>query len=330
MRDVSISIITPSFNQGLYLEKTIDSVLSQNYPKLEYIIIDGGSNDNSINIIKKYEKHLTYWVSELDSGQSEAINKGFKKATGDIINWINSDDYYEKDTFKTVAEAFVDPNTQVLCGRGNIINEAGEFIRHSRGTDVYEGNLHKTIGWARMDQPETFFRRSVLEKIGYLRQDLHYLMDRDLWIRFLFNYGLKGIKKIDDKLINFRLHSNSKTVSQLEQFQVDHDSFFYAMARQYSLNEQAAIIASFCEVHKIYQLEIPLSVDVKDIHFILNYYFLRRAEEFYASNERDKARSCLTQVNVHHLPATERKLYRKIAFRNTYVPKSVINLLRKR
>ena len=110
MKYPKITIITPSFNQGNYLEQTIDSVLSQNYSNLEYIIIDGGSADNSVDIIKKYEKHLAYWVSEKDKGQTNAINKGLKIATGDIVNWLNSDDYYEPDALHKVADAFDEKN----------------------------------------------------------------------------------------------------------------------------------------------------------------------------------------------------------------------------
>src|SRR5688500_3818909 len=90
-----ISIITPTYNQGHFIEQTIQSVIEQDYPNLEYIIIDGGSTDDTLSVIKKYEKYISYWISEKDKGQSEAINKGFKKATGDVVNWLNSDDYYE-------------------------------------------------------------------------------------------------------------------------------------------------------------------------------------------------------------------------------------------
>lgn len=119
-----ISIVTPSFNQGKYLEKTILSVLEQDYPNLEYIIIDGGSTDNSVEIIKKYEKHLAYWVSEPDRGQSHAINKGFGHATGEILGWLNSDDYYAPGAPQAIAEAFLaNPDVGAIVGAGEFLFE---------------------------------------------------------------------------------------------------------------------------------------------------------------------------------------------------------------
>jgi glycosyltransferase involved in cell wall biosynthesis len=175
-----ITIITPSFNQGHFIEETICSILDQKYSNLEYIIMDGGSKDNTVEVIKKYEKHITYWVSEKDKGQSDAINKGFRMATGDVINWLNSDDYYEKDALWKVADAFSDPSTNVYLGISRIFGNKGEFF--STGTDVYADNLEKTIGWARIDQPETFFRKSCLDTIGFLDQQFHFIMDKELWI----------------------------------------------------------------------------------------------------------------------------------------------------
>src|SRR6185369_2074543 len=136
----SVSIVTPSFNQGHYLEQCIDSILSQNYPNLEYIIIDGGSTDGSVEIIKKYEKHLTYWQSQPDNGHYSAVNEGFARATGDILCWLNSDDLFHKDGLFKVASVF----------KGH---EDVEFITGKRVGFDAEGNLlsygHELYGWCR-------------------------------------------------------------------------------------------------------------------------------------------------------------------------------------
>ena len=137
-----ISIVTPSFNQGKYLEQTIDSILSQNYANLDYIIIDGGSSDNSVEIIRKYEKYLSFWVSEKDKGQSDAH--------GDIFNWINSDDWLREGTLKHIAEAFENPQTLLFAG--NIVHVRGQEITPMAGTRVFN-NPAKTIGFAAVNQP---------------------------------------------------------------------------------------------------------------------------------------------------------------------------------
>src|ERR1035437_4288596 len=125
-----ISVITPSFNQGKYLESTIKSVLEQDYPNLEYIVIDGGSEDNSVEIIKKYEKHLAYWESVKDKGQSHAINKGFAIATGEILAWLNSDDTYEQNAIYNIAEWFRKyPELDFIYGDVNIIDEKGAVLQ---------------------------------------------------------------------------------------------------------------------------------------------------------------------------------------------------------
>ena len=124
-----ISIITPSYNQGQFLEQTILSILSQDYPNLEYIIMDGGSSDNSVEIIRKHEDNLTYWVSEPDKGQSDAINKGFQRATGDILTWLNSDDYYLPGTLHTVAEYFTQhPDVECIYGDLQVVASNGDLL----------------------------------------------------------------------------------------------------------------------------------------------------------------------------------------------------------
>ena len=152
-----ISIVTPSFNQGKYIEQTILSVINQNYPNLEYIIIDGGSTDETVNIIKKYEPWITYWVSEPDRGQSHAINKGIEKCTGHIFNWLNSDDWYEPNTLFDVASGFnSDKSIQFVSGYENHVMLNGDTSIHD-GTFLKK-TLPETIECCEVAQPSTFFR----------------------------------------------------------------------------------------------------------------------------------------------------------------------------
>ena len=154
-------------------------------------------------------------------------------------------------------------------------------------------------------------------------------MDRDLWIRYLLRYGLQGIKKIPDAIINFRLHNTSKTVSQLGKFQIDHDSFFYSMANQYDLRAEKECIRSVSKINEEFVLGIPPDYQKNTIQKILSYYFLKRANEFYAVNEREKAKACMMHINANHLATSEKGLLRKLSFRNTFVPVSVLQFFRK-
>ncbi|MEQ9443511.1 MAG: glycosyltransferase family 2 protein [Cyclobacteriaceae bacterium] len=327
----SVSIITPSLNQGSFLEQSIQSVLGQQYPNLELIIIDGGSDDNSIEIIKKYEKHIAYWVSETDRGQSDAINKGLRIASGDIVNWLNADDYYEPDTLQKVTAQFSDDQVNVVCGRGKVVTEQGGFIQFSRGTDVYPGNLAKTIGWARIDQPETFFRRNVLEQTGLLNADLHYVMDKAWWINYLLLFRLDGVRMFEEVLVNFRLHDASKTVSQSECFARETDALFLHLAEQNYLETEAKGIREFTDTHEPKDLNnlITESLDLPLVKQVLHYYLLHRADEFYFQHQREKAKTCLSIIDSSLLAAEERSLYQKLKTRCRWVPVPLVKLMRK-
>lgn len=216
-----ISIITPTLNQGQFIEQTINSILSQNYPNLEYIIIDGGSTDNTIEIIKKYEKQITCWISEPDKGQSDAINKGLKLITGDIFNWINSDDYYEPNALWTIARTFTEnPEVEVVCGCENVFENNNEIVSINYGSTICP-NIADTILTAHIDQPSTFWRVDVVKRIGLLSNKYNYLMDADWWVRYLLLHGQKSILNISDKLVNFRLHQSSKTVQFIDKFKIE-------------------------------------------------------------------------------------------------------------
>lgn len=175
-----ISIITPSYNQAKYLEQTIQSVLTQEYANIEYIVIDGGSNDGSVDIIKKYQDKLAYWISEKDNGQADAINKGFAKATGGIIAWLNSDDYYLPETITKAVKVF-EENPEVVLVYGNMlaVDENGKTFNTLNYKQL---TLEDLICFQIIGQPAVFFRKVALEKTNGLNLNFHFLLDHLFWI----------------------------------------------------------------------------------------------------------------------------------------------------
>ena len=196
-----ISIVTPSFNQAATLEETIRSVLLQGYPNLEYIIIDGGSSDASREIIQKYEPWLTYWVSEPDRGQSHAINKGWRKSTGEILAWINSDDLYEKNALFSIADFFNDnKNIGMVYGDCQVIDINGNLLRDTP-TRAFDFKSLVCNHWF-ISQPASFFKKEMVHAVGDIDESLHLIMDWDLYLRA----ALKGfaISYLPKPLAKFR------------------------------------------------------------------------------------------------------------------------------
>jgi len=210
-----ISIITPSFNQGQFIEETIQSVLNQKYPNLEYIVIDGGSTDNTLDVLKKFEGKLK-WISEKDKGQSDGINKGFKMATGDIVAWLNSDDYYLPGALHEVARFFIkNPKAQWVTGDYKIINAEGKEIQKYIVWYKRLLRLFPTFGMLSFAnyiiQPSTFWKSNLLKRVGLLDLKLHFEMDYEYWLRMFQQEKLHVLKK---RLSAFRIHKNSKGGSQ--------------------------------------------------------------------------------------------------------------------
>ncbi|HXG50606.1 MAG TPA: glycosyltransferase family 2 protein [candidate division Zixibacteria bacterium] len=202
-----ISIITPSLNQGRFLEQTIRSVLDQQYSNLEYIIIDGGSTDETLAVLRRYEKHLI-WVSEPDNGQTDAINKGFLRAHGDIVAWLCADDLYEKDTIRRVVEYFQHHTaTGMVYGECLYIDAQGKVIGKYPTTNF---DIESLLSFCFIPQPTVFLRRSVLDRVGILDPALQFAMDLDLWIRVALKEQIDFLPKV---LARYRLHNGSKTVS---------------------------------------------------------------------------------------------------------------------
>lgn len=209
-----VTVVTPSFNQAQYLEATIRSVLEQDYPNLEYIVVDGGSTDGSVEIIKKYAHRLAWWVSEPDRGQSHAINKGLSRATGDVIAYLNSDDYYLPGTLRAVVEyATANPGVDLIHGTCRYVDVAGHAIgrqtarisRYDEAIDLWD------VWWNRRQlvQPEVFWTRRIAERVGLLREDLHYVMDYEYWLRIL-RAGAR-VERVDRELTCFRFTPEQKS-----------------------------------------------------------------------------------------------------------------------
>jgi glycosyltransferase involved in cell wall biosynthesis len=214
-----ISIVTPSYNQAAYIEQTILSVLDQNYENLEYIIIDGGSTDDSQTIIRRYENRLSYWVSEPDRGQPHALNKGFSRATGDIVAYLNSDDLYLPGAFAVVIEYFdKHPESNWICG------DTLMFGDPAKADEVIKANVPRSaaqaLSWAyKAPQPGMFWRRDLLAE-GF-QENWRYCFDHELYVRLL----MKGFicEHLPVTLAAYRLHPTSKTVAEGDRFDREFD-----------------------------------------------------------------------------------------------------------
>jgi glycosyltransferase involved in cell wall biosynthesis len=208
MNQPLITIVTPSYNQAEFLETTIQSVLEQDYPNIEYIIVDGGSTDGSVDIIKKYSHHLTWWVSEKDKGHADALNKGFSHANGEILAWLNSDDTYRPGTISdAVSVLHAHPESGLVYGDADLTDKSGNIIGRfaSRQTD-YERLLRGSV---HIPQATTFFRKDLWQQVGPLSLSLFFAFDYDLWVRLSKISKLLYVPRL---WATFRLHDEGKSI----------------------------------------------------------------------------------------------------------------------
>jgi len=249
-----VSIVTPSLNQGRYIRATIESVLSQDYPNLEYLVIDGGSKDETVEILQSYSERI-HWISETDNGQSQAVNKGWKRSHGNILGWVNADDLLSPNAVRVAVEALLsDHSICAVYGDAIYINDVDRPIEaYPTQSFNYEILVKDTEDF--IPQPSVFIRRNALEKAGFLDETLHYVMDYDLWLRI----GLIApMKYLPLEMAMIRLHSDTKTIKAMSKFANEFSMIFQSLflnpllplSLQHSQNEimHAVYIhsASFC------------------------------------------------------------------------------------
>ena len=215
-----VSIITPSFNQAKYLTAAYHSVVSQTYPNIEYFIVDGSSSDGSIELIRSWAEtknsRLKWWVSEKDKGQADAINKGFSRASGEIVAWLNSDDIYMKGAVEKAVGIFkVNPEVGLIFSDVFSINAESELINVMRYGDW---DLRDLMEFNIIGQPGVFMRKRALDGAGYLDPGYNYLLDHQLWLRIASN---NKIQHVNDFFAAARFHSEAKNVAQTEGFSKD-------------------------------------------------------------------------------------------------------------
>ncbi len=212
-KDLKVSIVTPSFNQAKYLRRTIESVLKQDYTNLEYIIIDGGSTDGSIEIIKEYADKLAFWVSEPDKGQSDAINKGWRVASGQIFSWLNSDDMLSKNIIEDIVIHFNDDEKiGIVHGDAELIDKNDNIIGVFRGKRT---NYHEMLIYQQkhVPQPSSFYRSEIVKKVKYIDDSLELSMDFDLLLKISKSSKMYYLPMVISK---FRIHSETKSHNYIE------------------------------------------------------------------------------------------------------------------
>lgn len=236
-----VTIVTPSLNQGDFLETAILSVLEQDYQNLEYMIIDGGSTDHSVEIIRNYAHRLAHWESEPDRGQAHAINKGLKRAKGEILGWLNADDVLLPDTVSTAVEVLrKDPELDVVYGRLERIDPNGKAVPTPLlPKDRVEFDPYHAIGECVVNQPGSFWRRSIMEQVGYLDEQLNYAFDYEYWVRILLAGG--KFKRLPRAVAKFRLSPQSKTVAQTAKAAREHLKVIDQILAQPNLHEKLGI-----------------------------------------------------------------------------------------
>ena len=308
-----ISIITPCFNASKYIEKTILSIINQDYDNLEYIIIDGGSNDGTVEIIKKYESKIAYWISEKDSGQSDAINKGLKIATGTVFNWVNGDDYLADGALKIVGNYFKNSDLDVLCTPTWLFNENGN-IRINENTKA-NLSLFELLNSTGINQQGMFWRLAKIQELNGVNSDFNFSMDLDLWKRYLINFGLSKVM-IDETITGyFRLSDASKTGPDFEAnfhlFERENNAaliqYAICLGREYR-KPMSFLFSNFD--NRLVQTPPKCNLNKDIIKKWINHLFYEKSKRFFYEENFKSAYFILKYIDINYIKIEEIKNFK--------------------
>ena len=305
MSDVNLpkfSVVIPSYNQGQFLEETILSVINQGYPNLELFVVDGGSKDNSVEIIKKYESHITWWVSEKDKGQSDAINKGFSRVTGDIATWLCSDDLFTEGALKRVAELFATlPDDIGVVYGGTIL--FGENFPTKNEFGYENAGVERFISGQAFPQPSSFIKTKYLQQAGpWVRVDLHLGMDYDLFARL---GSICHFHEVKDIFSRYRLHNASKTVSQHSRLVEDWTRTFGNLCRNFGWTDVLEKMQAIPQLVPFLNYSYPFTGDASIINkankeLTLFYHLAYWVKSCYHYGRREDARALLSILKKNY------------------------------
>jgi glycosyltransferase involved in cell wall biosynthesis len=331
MQALRISIIIPSYNQGQYLEECLLSLFSQNYPNLEIIVIDGGSTDNSADIIEKYKDKIHYWISEKDEGQSHAINKGLEHSTGTIASWLCSDDMYTPGALESVNKIF-----QTCSPEVGLVYGTSELFRNDKTIRIEDApenmNIERILAGMSFPQPSSFFRRSLIEVAGSLNQKLHFGMDYDLFSRFRM---VCEFMRVDNCFSRYRMHDKSKTVAFTSKFIGDWSLVFTSiceglgmhkgLARLEKLNIRAKGNIPIAKYFASHSGRVRLNEELMTFYFLSNVLrYDYESENFY------RARLVAKELFTNYLPfLKEDAPLLVISKRAKFVPPFLLHLARR-
>ncbi len=331
-----VTIITPSYNQGEYLEDTLLSIIHQEYPNLELLVFDGGSTDDSKSILERYDSYIAHWESTKDRGQSHAINKGLERATGILVNWLNSDDLLAEGALQRIVATFKMTNARCISGQSGIFE--GQILKRWKGPSYIDPeSLNRSMAACYIEQPSTFFHRDTLNTLGPVPEQLHFTMDKIWWLRFLVAFGPGAVEQMEEPIAYFRHHSTSKTVDQGALFYEEHAAWLLSFATSFKLENVSKLL--LMRFPNIVQVEEHVDgVNMQQVHEMCLTFLLKLASRVYHKPDFEFAQAVLSySKTVRHLLAQEelgamKRLEEKIGFSSwtAFRIKRKLNFLLKR